>query len=575
MGIFERLFLSFTAFCCKTKTRTILINGGFLGILLFSFYQRDLILYYVQRTTYTYEFDVAMRVVIGIKFFACFLALLSIGIMLLIFIFSILFDVKYLFRSRTNENCDGLYLTIVVPCYNEGAKLPKTIQRLMRLKSLSKTHITIVFVNDGSTDYDEETIMKIKDVEEKNKKFQTMIENKYRYTKEMFQDIMRYYSSLESVDEIKNNSTCETMKVLKEHFPNAEKTELKEIYGLLHKPVKTVYYDATNDVYIVDKSNGGKFDALNTGINLCKTKWVLVLDADTIIGDNTIDKCLSHADENTEIVYPPIIPMYKKKNVVTISQLFNYLSSFFIVRQGMALYNGNVIVSGAVGFFTIDFLTETNGYYETVGEDAHKTLDFHFRNLVRFVNNVKSKKMLFIPDADACFTFAFEEVKGLNKQQNRWMRALLQVMDYMQKITHIRNKKKIMNEHKAKRVKLQGEGKRRLRDGLCMKLLKLSHLYYNLIEIIMQFTMPFNIVVMTYLLITKQFSSLLLQVQILYFLIAIVYSATGLIKFALYQRKLAYLLYIPFTPFTIIFYALIYPSKIKAYIERKSLSWGR
>lgn len=572
MGSLERIFLNFTAFCCKTKKRTIILNGGFLLILLYTYYQRDLLLFYIERSQYTYIYFIFSRVISAISTITSVLALTAIAIMLIIFIFSLLFDIKYKV-SKKEDSYTGENLTIIVPCYNEGDKLPKTIERLSRLKSINKTKITIIFVNDGSVDFDDETLRKIKSIEKTQDKYDDILMNRNKFNKISYKELMKYYSSLESPREIKNKAISKTLQVLFKTFNVSNiTTNVDKKFTLPHKPIQAIYYDKINDVYIIDKKNGGKFDALNAGINLCKTKWVLVLDADTIIGDNTIDKCLSNANSDTEIIYPPIVPMYKKKSVLTVSQLFNYLSSFYIVRQGMSLYNGNVIVSGAVGFFTIDFLVETNGYFRTVGEDAHKTLDFHFRNLVRTHYKIKPKKMIFIPDADACFTFAFEKYKGLNSQQNRWMRALLQVIGYMKSITKLDKKK--LSLDKARNVNLNGE-RSTLKDYICIFLLKLSHLYYNLIEIFMQFTMPLNITILSYLFITKQFSSLLFKLQCFYFFLSVLFSFVGLIKFALYQKKLSYLLYIPFTPLSIFFYIAIYPSKIKAYVERKSLSWGR
>ncbi|MDR2524449.1 MAG: glycosyltransferase, partial [Candidatus Nomurabacteria bacterium] len=52
-------------------------------------------------------------------------------------------------------------VTVLIPCYNEAAVLPKLYRRLASLAQRQKTErITFLFINDGSRDHTLETIKK-------------------------------------------------------------------------------------------------------------------------------------------------------------------------------------------------------------------------------------------------------------------------------------------------------------------------------------------------------------------------------------------------------------------------------
>jgi glycosyltransferase involved in cell wall biosynthesis len=54
--------------------------------------------------------------------------------------------------------------------------------------------------------------------------------------------------------------------------------------GIPTAAVRATYRSAVNDkVWVIDKENGGKADALNAGINYCRTALFCAIDADCLL----------------------------------------------------------------------------------------------------------------------------------------------------------------------------------------------------------------------------------------------------------------------------------------------------
>ncbi|MFQ5696236.1 MAG: glycosyltransferase family 2 protein, partial [Terriglobia bacterium] len=67
------------------------------------------------------------------------------------------------------------------------------------------------------------------------------------------------------------------------------------------EPVRGLYVSLVDSrLVVVDKERGGKSDALNAGLNLCRTPWVCTVDADSVLEEEALLRALRPAIEDEQ-----------------------------------------------------------------------------------------------------------------------------------------------------------------------------------------------------------------------------------------------------------------------------------
>ncbi|MDL4842895.1 glycosyltransferase family 2 protein [Aquibacillus rhizosphaerae] len=208
---------------------------------------------------------------------------------------------------------------------------------------------------------------------------------------------------------------------------------------LLSKPIKQVYQSRTNpNVYLVDKENGGKADALNAGINLSQYPYFCSIDGDSVLDRNAFLKVMKPIIESNEKVIATggsiriangcvikrgeIMKIALPKSPLVIMQVIEYLRAFLIGRNGLSKFNLLLIISGAFGVFNKEWVIKSGGYRtDTVGEDMELVVKLH-----QLIKDQKSdKKIIYVPDP-VCWTEAPYSTKILRRQRSRWQRGLFE-----------------------------------------------------------------------------------------------------------------------------------------------------
>ncbi len=201
-------------------------------------------------------------------------------------------------------------------------------------------------------------------------------------------------------------------------------------------------YQSNNPAYhnllVVDKENGGKADALNSGINVSRKDLFLAIDVDCIIEPDAILKMVRpFIDDPThkvivsggvvrvanscEVAHGTIVKVNYPKNFWARFQVMEYLRAFTIGRMAWTKLNGLLMVSGAFGLFDRDVVIKVGGYDKTtVGEDLE--LVVRMRKYM-YEAGVKHR-VAFIPDP-LCWTEVPESYKILSRQRNRWTRGAI------------------------------------------------------------------------------------------------------------------------------------------------------
>ena len=210
------------------------------------------------------------------------------------------------------------------------------------------------------------------------------------------------------------------------------------------KPVRGIYWSpAYPALWVLDKVNGRKADAVNAGINLASTPYVCVVDGDSVLEGDAMaaimNAVLPHAAETVaaggtvriangcEIRRDTgVLSVGMPRSWLGISQVVEYLRAFLFGRMAWSELGSLMIVSGAFGVFRKDVLVEIGGFrHDTVGEDMDVVVRMH-----RHLRAARRPyRVAFVPDP-VCWTECPETLDGLRHQRQRWQRGLGETLDH-------------------------------------------------------------------------------------------------------------------------------------------------
>jgi cellulose synthase/poly-beta-1,6-N-acetylglucosamine synthase-like glycosyltransferase len=203
------------------------------------------------------------------------------------------------------------------------------------------------------------------------------------------------------------------------------------------QPIRQVYRSRVHaKLWVIDKQNGGKADALNAGINFSRTPLVCCVDADSMLdaralvhlvepfiyGDGRVlvtggtVRVINGAKVRDGKICAVSIP----RVMIVRLQMLEYLRAFLFARLALNRLGGNLIISGAMGLFQRQTLVEVGGYQVgCIGEDMELIVRIH-RHMRRLR---RPYRVTFVPEP-TCYTLAPESFEVLGKQRDRWQRGL-------------------------------------------------------------------------------------------------------------------------------------------------------
>jgi cellulose synthase/poly-beta-1,6-N-acetylglucosamine synthase-like glycosyltransferase len=271
-------------------------------------------------------------------------------------------------------------VSILAPAYNEEATVTESVRALL---TLSYPNLEVVLVNDGSTDGTLDTL-------------------KSAFSLHPIHNIFR------------------------------RQIETQPTHGLFRSK-------EFPSLVVVDKSNGGKADALNAGLNLCSGELVCAIDADTLIEPDALLRMVRpflRSDDivagggtirvaNGSRVYAGrVVEARAPRHPLAGFQVIEYLRAFLFGRLGWNRKGGNLIISGAFGLFRRDAMIGVGGYlHDTVGEDMELVARLRTKGL----EEGGPHKVEFVPDPVA-WTEVPQSMRMLGRQRDRWHRGLADVV---------------------------------------------------------------------------------------------------------------------------------------------------
>jgi cellulose synthase/poly-beta-1,6-N-acetylglucosamine synthase-like glycosyltransferase len=170
-------------------------------------------------------------------------------------------------------------------------------------------------------------------------------------------------------------------------------------------------------VEVVSKPNGGKWSALNTGLQHTDAEVVVTLDADTIFEPDALPMLLRHFADPKVAAVAGCANVGNRVNLLTRFQSLEYVTNQNLDRRALELVNGITVVPGAIGAWRREALLSVGGFVpDTLAEDADATTSLA----------VAGWRIVYEPRAVAR-TEAPETLKGFMSQRMRWMFGTLQV----------------------------------------------------------------------------------------------------------------------------------------------------
>lgn len=234
---------------------------------------------------------------------------------------------------------------------------------------------------------------------------------------------------------INDGSKDRTLQELQEAFA-LEEVKVDYDEQLLTAEVRTVYRSPSYpNLTVVDKANGGKSDALNTGINFSRYPLFCAVDADCVVEPDALFRLINpylkydnviavggmvRIANGSEIRDGRVVNQKIPTKWIERFQTVEYLRAFIISRVGFQKLNAVMLISGAFGLFDKTVVIAAGGYRKTIGEDMELVL----RMQEFMLDQGKPYKIDFTSDA-ICWTQAPNRYKDLAGQRRRWHCGLI------------------------------------------------------------------------------------------------------------------------------------------------------
>jgi len=195
-----------------------------------------------------------------------------------------------------------------------------------------------------------------------------------------------------------------------------------------------------SNLLVVSKSHGGKSDALNAGLNLCRTPYFCTLDADSVLEPDALLRLMQSIVRSPsetaasggivrilngcEVRHGRVAKVALPPARIERFQVVEYLRTFLFGRTGWDLLGATMIVSGAFAVYHRATVAEAGGFSsDTVTEDLELITRLH-----RWaVENKRRLRMTFTPDP-VCWTECPSSARMLGRQRRRWQVGLCQTL---------------------------------------------------------------------------------------------------------------------------------------------------
>lgn len=171
-------------------------------------------------------------------------------------------------------------------------------------------------------------------------------------------------------------------------------------------------------IKVISKPNGGKWSALNKGVEEAKGEIIVCIDADTILVKNAIEQLIPYFTDKEIAAVSGNIKVGNRRKIITKLQAFEYVLDINLLRRSESTLGKITVVPGPLGAFRKSVLEEIGMYSsDTFAEDADLTM-----TILKAGYKIKYEmKALGYTETPTTFL-------DLGKQRYRWYRGQIQVL---------------------------------------------------------------------------------------------------------------------------------------------------
>ena len=238
---------------------------------------------------------------------------------------------------------------------------------------------------------------------------------------------------------VNDGSTDQTLARMTEAY-DLEPVTRTAMASLPTKPVRGVFRSRRfPNLWVVDKENGGKADAMNAGLCYCRTPLFAALDADGLLERDALIRVVRPFLEDRRTIATggtiriingcsvengAITDVRLPSSFLARLQVLEYLRAFLAGRVGRNFIRATILISGAFGVFRRDLVVDAGGYAAgSLGEDLELILKLHRHCTAHGI----PYRIDYVPDPVA-WTQCPEDYGSLSRQRRRWQRGLTETL---------------------------------------------------------------------------------------------------------------------------------------------------
>jgi cellulose synthase/poly-beta-1,6-N-acetylglucosamine synthase-like glycosyltransferase len=241
---------------------------------------------------------------------------------------------------------------------------------------------------------------------------------------------------------VDDGSTDDTFARLREQFNLVEVPKVVPSEVPYRGQVLSVHVARDNPeaLTVVRKTNGGKSDALNVGINLAQHPLICMVDADSVLDpDALLSVAKPFGDDplrvaacggvvrianGCKVIGGRVVDVRMPRQWLVRAQVVEYLRAFLMGRTGWSRLGGLVVISGAFGIFRRDLVVKIGGMaHDTIGEDAELVVRLH-----HYLRERKEDYRVIFVAEPVSWSEAPTRLKVLGRQRRRWHRGIAEIL---------------------------------------------------------------------------------------------------------------------------------------------------
>ncbi|WP_242824102.1 glycosyltransferase family 2 protein [[Clostridium] dakarense] len=213
----------------------------------------------------------------------------------------------------------------------------------------------------------------------------------------------------------------DTLKYIKHQEYNGKVNTIVINNNSNDRTVEEVYRvkkELNMNVTCIDEPNPGKFNALNTGLKNTTSKYVITLDADTLLHKKAIKHLVSRinsAPSDIAAVAGSVLVRNSRDNLLTKLQEWDYFLSISSIKRMQGMFQGTLVAQGAFSIYKTEIVKDLGGWSDAIGEDIILTWNMLSKNY----------RVYFEPLAVA-FTDAPTKLIHFIRQRSRWARGMIE-----------------------------------------------------------------------------------------------------------------------------------------------------